>query len=227
MTESTLSSLAIIALAAVLAPILVEVLRRFRIPGVVIEIALGIIVGPQVLKLAQVDTFIGGLASLGLSFLMFLAGYEIDLQEIRGRPLVRAATGWVISLGLAFAFAFALIAVSSGFALSTLYIGLTLTTTALGTLLPMLRDAEVAETRFGSFVLAVGTVGEFGPIVAIALLLTSDNPVTTTLLLVAFIGVALVAAVLATRRQPNRVVEVLRRNLHSSSQLPVRVSVLL
>ena len=167
-----------IAMAAVLAPIVVEVLRRFRIPGVVIEIGLGIIIGPQVLKLAEVGNFVGGLSDLGLSFLMFLAGYEIDLQEIKGQPLVRAASGWGISLALAFGFAY--VAVSTGFGLSTLFIGLTLTTTALGTLLPMLRDAGVAETRFGAFVLAIGTVGEFGPIVAIALLLTSDNPISTS-----------------------------------------------
>ncbi len=225
MDDSTISSLAWIALAAVLAPIVVEALRRFRIPGVVVEIALGIIIGQQVLKLAEVGPFVAGLSDLGLAFLMFLAGYEIDLQEIRGRPLARASAGWAISLGLAFAFAY--VEVTTGFALSTLYIGLTLTTTALGTLLPMLRDAGVAETRFGSYVLAAGTVGEFGPVVAIALLLTSDNPFTTTLLLVAFVAVAVAAALLATRRQPLRVVDVLRRNLHSSAQLPVRISVLL
>ena len=139
--------------------------------------------------------------------------------------MVKATIGWAISLALAFAFAY--VAVSTGFGLSTLFIGLCLTTTALGTLLPMLRDAGVAETRFGAYILAIGTVGEFGPIVAIALLLTSNNPLSTTVLLVAFVAVALVAALLATRHQPPRVVDVLRRNLHSSAQLPVRVSVLL
>jgi len=225
MDDTTISSLALIAAAAVVAPILVELLRRFRIPGVVVEIALGIIIGPQVLHLAQTTDFIRGLSDLGLTFLMFLAGYEINLQEVKGRPLVKATIGWAISLGLAFAFAF--VAVSTGFGLSTLFIGLCLTTTALGTLLPILRDAGVAETRFGAYILAIGTVGEFGPIVAIALLLTSNNPLSTAVLLVAFVAVALVAALLATRHQPPRVVDVLRRNLHSSAQLPVRVSVLL
>jgi Kef-type K+ transport system membrane component KefB len=223
--QSTIQSLAVIAIAAVLAPVLADLLRTLRIPSVVIEIGLGILVGQQVLAWATVDDVVDGLAQLGLAFLMFLAGFEIDLQRINGKPLVRATVGWLVSLGLAFALAFAM--VHEGFALDTLVIGLALTTTALGTLLPMLRDADVLTTRFGGFMLAIGTVGEFGPIVAIALLLSSDNPVGTGLLLVVFVVVAAAAALLAVRPQPPKVVDLLRKNLHSSSQLPVRISVLL
>ncbi len=117
--------------------------------------------------------------------------------------------------------------VSTGFALNTLVIGLALTTTALGTLLPLVRDADILNTPFGSHVLAIGTVGEFGPIVMIALLLTGDNPLDSAVLLVVFIVVAVSAALLATRPQPPRFVRLMQANLHSSSQLSVRVSVLL
>lgn len=225
MSSDTLSTLALIALVAVLAPVLADLLRRFRIPGVVLEIGMGIIIGPQVLALAQVNNVVDALASLGLSFLMFLAGYEIDLVRIKGQSLNRAIGGYGLSLAIAGVFSFAM--VSTGFALNTLVIGLALTTTALGTLLPMVRDAGILESRFGAQVLAIGSVGEFAPIVVIALLLTGNNPVVSALLLVVFVVVAVAAALLATRPQPPRVVRLLQTNLHSSSQLPVRVSVLL
>jgi len=223
--RSTLATLALISAAAVLAPVLADLLRRLRIPSVVIEIGLGILIGQQVLGWAHPDDVVRALAALGLSFLMFLAGYEIDLGRIRGQPLNRAVSGFGVSLVLAGLLSFVM--VSTGFALDTLVIGLALTTTALGTLLPMVRDSGVLDTPFGSHVLAIGTVGEFGPIVMITLLLSSDNPVGSGLLLVVFVVVAVTAALVATRPQPPRVVRMLQSNLHSSSQLPVRVAVLL
>ena len=225
MDSASASSLALIIVAAVLAPLAAEALRRFRIPGVVLEIAFGIVIGQQVLGLADVTPVVAGFGNLGLSFLMFLAGYEIDLDRIKGRPLDRATRGWFLSLVVALGVAAFLVA--TGFALSDLLIGLCLTTTALGTLLPMLSDAGVLESRFGALVLAVGTVGEFLPIVAIALLLTSDNPGTTALLLVAFIALAVGATLIATRARSPKVLELMRRHLDSSAQLPVRIAVLM
>ena len=225
MDSASASSLALIATAAVLAPLLAEVLRRLRIPGVVLEIALGIVIGPQVLGLAELTPFVTAFGNLGLSFLMFLAGFEIDVDRIKGRPLGRATLGWFVSLAVALSVAGVLVV--TGFALSDLLIGLCLTTTALGTLLPMLSDAGVLESRFGALVLAVGTVGEFLPIVAIALLLTSDNPGTTAVLLVVFILLAVGATLLATRARSPRVIELMRKHLDSSAQLPVRIAVLL
>jgi Kef-type K+ transport system membrane component KefB len=116
--------------------------------------------------------------------------------------------------------------VSTGLARDTVVVGLALTTTALGTLVPMLRDARVMDTRFGGYISAIGTVGEFGPIVAVALLLTNKDPVQTSLLLVAFIVLAVGTVLLAARAQPPRLVHMLSRHLESSAQLPVRVALL-
>ena len=165
-----------------------------------------------------------GLSDLGLTFLIFLAGYELDLEKIRGRPLRLATSGWGVSLVIGLGAAFAL--VSAGLARDTVVVGLALTTTALGTLVPMLRDAGVMDTRFGAFIAAIGTVGEFGPIVAVALLLTKKEPLLTSLLLVAFIAVAVITVLVAARAQPPRLVSLLNRHLESSAQLPVRVSLL-
>lgn len=223
MTEAAIPSLVLIAIAAVLAPILAEQSRGL-IPSVVLKILLGIIMGPYVLKLVHPNVLIDGLSDMGLTFLMFLAGLEVDPNRIKGRPIRRATVGWLLSLALALAFGFAL--VSTGLAIDTLIVGLALTTTALGTLLPVLGDAGVLSTDFGSHVLGVGTAGEFGPIVGVAILLTHKDPRVSGLLLVAFVVVAITTAFAATRARPPKVVALLRRHLDSSAQLPVRISVL-
>ena len=224
MTSASVGTLVLIALAAVLAPVLSELTGALAIPEIVIQIGLGILMGPYVLDIAHVSTIVTGLSDLGLTFLIFLAGYELDLQKIRGRPLELAIGGWAISLVIGLGAAFAL--VSTGLARDTVVVGLALTTTALGTLVPMLRDADVMDTRFGSYISAIGTVGEFGPIVAVALLLTKKDPLLTSLLLVAFITLAVATVLLAARTQPPRLVHMLSRHLESSAQLPVRVSLL-
>ena len=225
MSSASVATLVLIALAAVLAPVLSELTGPLAVPEIVIQIVLGILMGPYVLGIAHVSSVVTGLSDLGLTFLIFLAGYELDLQRIRGKPLRLATAGWAISLAVGLAAAFAL--VSSGLARDTVVVGLALTTTALGTLVPMLQDANVMETRFGSYISAIGTVGEFGPIVAVALLLTNKEPLLTSLLLLAFIVVAVATVLLAARTHPPRLVEILSRHMESSAQLPVRVSLLL
>jgi Kef-type K+ transport system membrane component KefB len=224
MTEA-IPTLALIAVAAVLAPLLSERTGRLRIPSVVIELGLGILIGPYVLKLVHLNGLITALSDMGLSFLIFLAGFELELNRVKGDPLKRAGVGWILSLGLALGLAFIL--VSSGLALDTLIVGLSLTTTALGTLLPVLGDAGVLGTRFGSYMLGVGSVGEFGPIVMVAVLLAHKDPLASISLLAAFVAVATLAALLATRAHSPKIVDLLRRHLHSSAQLPVRIAVLL
>ena len=224
-TAQTLTTLVLIALAAVLAPLLSELTGRLAVPEIVIQIGFGILMGPYVFNLAHVDNVITGLSDLGLTYLIFLAGYELDLDRIRGKPLELAAAGWAVSLAIGMAAAFAL--VSAGLARDTVVVGLALTTTALGTLIPILNDAGVMPTPFGSYISAIGTVGEFGPVVAVALLLTNKEPVVTSLLLLLFVVVAVVTVLVAARDQPPGVVSLLSRHLESSAQLPVRISLLL
>jgi Kef-type K+ transport system membrane component KefB len=224
-TAGAVGTLVLIGVAAVLAPILSELTGRLAIPEIVIQIGLGILIGPYVLHLTDVTSLVTGLADLGLTYLIFMAGYELNLQQIKGQPLRLAGIGWGVSLVIGLGAAFALVSV--GVARDTVVVGLALTTTALGTLVPMLRDAGVMDTRFGSQIAAIGTVGEFGPIVAVALLLTKKDPLLTSLLLVAFIVVAVITVLFAARTQPTRLVSLLERHLDSSAQLPVRISLLL
>jgi Kef-type K+ transport system membrane component KefB len=219
-------TLLLIGVAAIVAPILSDLSRRFvPVPEVVLEIILGIIIGPAVLALAHPSSIVSALSDLGLTYLMFLAGTELDLSKMREGHMNRAGTSWLASLALALGIG--AILQGTGLVIDEVIVGLCLTTTALGTLLPILRDAGVLKTSFGPTILSVGSIGEFGPIVAVAVVLTNRDPRVTFLLLAAFVVVAVVAALLALQVHPPRLVAYLRRHLDSSSQLPVRISVTL
>ena len=225
MTEADIAQLAWIALAAVIAPIASSASGRIAIPGVVVELLLGVVLGPVVTYRIAATGVVLDFANLGLALLMFLAGYELDLRVVRGRPLTLAALSWLGSLTIALVVAGVLLL--AGHRHGEVVIGLSLTTTALGTLLPILRDSEILTQPVGRFVLAVGSIGEFGPIVLIALLLGRTHPALTALLLLGFGSLAALFAA-ATRRPWGRTVsEALRRGLHSSAQLPIRLSMLL
>ncbi|MFM8236264.1 MAG: cation:proton antiporter, partial [Actinomycetota bacterium] len=224
MDRASADTITLIALVAVVAPLLAA-LARGRVPGVVLEIALGIVVGPQVLGLATVTPIVEALGSIGLSFLFFMAGFEMDLARIRGLPLRRAGIGWAVSLLLGLAIATA--AVADGLAVSVVLIGLALTTTAIGTLVPILADADELSTPFGAHLLAIGAVGEFLPLTAVTLLATEGSTAGTALVLALFVLLAIGAAAAALRPRPPRLGRLLAAGLHTSSQLPVRVIVLL
>jgi Kef-type K+ transport system membrane component KefB len=226
MIETAIPTLVLIGLAAVLAPIVAEWSRRFiAVPEVVIQIIFGILLGPFVLNLAHPNSIVTALSDFGLTYLMFLAGTELDLSATRQGHLGRAAGSWGISLVLALAVGVVLRA--TGLVLDHVVVALCLTTTALGTLLPILHDAEVLHTPIGPSMLSVGAVGEFGPIVAVAVLLTNRDPRLTFLLLILFVAVAVTAALLATQVHPPRFIALLRKHLNSTAQLPVRISILL
>jgi Kef-type K+ transport system membrane component KefB len=223
-TVSTVSTLVLIALVAVLSPLLADLTAGLAVPDVVIEIGLGIVIGPAVLSIAHPSSVITALSDMGLTYLMFLAGLELDLAALKGRSLNLAMMGWGLSLVLALLAATALVFL--GTVLDALVVGLALTTTAIGTLLPILRDASLLEGRFGSRMLAIGAVGEFGPILAVAILLDHRDKGTTAVLLVLFVVVAVATTLIAARPHPPRFIAVLHRHLNSSAQLPIRLSVL-
>jgi Kef-type K+ transport system membrane component KefB len=156
--------------------------------------------------------------------LFFFAGYEIDFERIRGLPLNLGAGGWLLSLGLAYGIGGVLAA--AGVVLSYLYTGSAMATTAIGTLIPVLRDNDELGTRFGTYLLAAGAAGEFCPILLITLVLSTGHPLHEAVILVAFVLLSLMLA-LASVRFAWRGFPVLERTLESSSQLAVRLTVLL
>lgn len=216
------SFLVVVGVALIAAIIAAFSARFLPLPVVVLELLLGIVVGPEVLGLAQPDDFIEFFASLGLGLLFFFAGYEINLERIRGVPLRLAILGWVLSLVLAYALGGLLAA--SGIVLSLLFVGTAMSTTAIGTLIPILGDAGELKTPFGTYLLAAGAIGEFGPILLITLLFSTTNPATSAIILVVFVVVAVLTAVIATRSVVHGW-DTLERTLETSAQIAIRGSV--
>ncbi len=226
MEPDALRTLVLIVSIATLSPFISDVAKRWtRLPGVVVEIGMGILIGPHVLGWAHLDEVIEVLAEMGLVFLIFLAGFEIDPDQVKGRPASLALRGWMMSLVLGISVAVVLHAL--GITSGIRFVAIALTTTAIGTLLPIMGDAGLLRTDLGTNALAGGAMGELGPIVAISLALTTDNPARSVAVLVVFAVIAAAAAWLATRDARPRTVQLISRTLHSSGQLGVRVCVLL
>ncbi len=225
--ESYPTELLLIAFVAMLAPLLAELPRNFRLPVVVLEVILGILIGPQVFHLASPDGMTGTLGELGLTFLLFMVGLEIDFDKIRGRPLSLAVGGWFLSLFVAMVcmFFFNVIGLIQT---PPVLAAVALSTTALGVLAPILRDRGELNTAFGTYMVAAAAVGEFGPLVVISLLLIpTHDTFLHTLFIVTFIIIALVAANIALNTRTSRLIEIMTRTMQSSGQLPVRICILL
>ncbi|MBM4246715.1 MAG: cation:proton antiporter [Deltaproteobacteria bacterium] len=220
-------ALLVVLFVAALAPLFNELPIRLRLPLVVLELLFGMIVGPYGLDLIVAEGNLRLLSALGLSFLFFLAGMELDFSALNGPPLRLGALGWLLSIAVALVATYALAA--AGLVNDPLLIAVALATTAIGTLLPILREAGDIDTRFGRFVLGAGALGEFGPIVLFSLVLANSEGgvMRHSALLVTFVVIALACAAVFLRIRPPHVVDVLARGLVSTNQLPIRMSMLL
>lgn len=212
-------TLLIIPALAVLAPIVARGIGRWvRVPIVVFELVLGILVGPAVLGWAEPSAFIETLADFGLAMLFFVAGTEIEFGAFRGRLGRRASLGWLISL---------VAGVAAGFLLApgeaAIVIGIALCSTALGTLLPIIRDAGELHTPFGRAIGAIGAVGEFGPLIAISIFLGGRQPGVATVVLAIFIAVSALGIWLAAVLPRGGMHRVVNATLHTSGQFAIRV----
>src|SRR3954468_7674699 len=150
MQDVSFDSLTIVLGIAFVVPLVLAFVPRLRIPAVVVEIALGIVVGPQVLDWARVDDAVAVLSVIGLAFLLFLCGLEVDLDRLRGRVLTLAAVSFGLSLVLALGVGLVLDA--AGLVRSPLLAGVILTATSLGLVLPTLQEHDRSSTAFGQLV---------------------------------------------------------------------------
>ena len=208
---------------AVLAPLLAKGVRPvLRVPVIVFELVLGILIGPALLGWVDAGEVLEKLSEFGLAMLFFIAGSEIDFRKLAGKPLVRASLGWVLSvvLGIGLGFFFA---PGEGMVV----IGIALSSTALGTLMPILRDAGELGTPFGRTVTAIGAVGEFLPLIAISVFLSTRTTWVATAVLLTFVVLAAVVVVFAQRTPHGRLHAFLRATLHTSDQFGIRFVLLL
>jgi len=217
------ASIVLVPLLAVIASLFSDWVGRVaKVPLVVFEILLGLLLGPSVLGWIPKTDALDFIANFGLAFLFFMAGNEIDFAAIKGRPVRRAVLGWIVSLVLGVLVGVFL----APDPIAGVYIGIALTSTALGTLMPMLRDAGELHTPFGRAVTAVGAVGEFGPLLAISLFLSGRRPLAAAVVLIAFALIAGLAVWLASRGTHERFHRLVRATLHTSGQFAVRFVVL-
>lgn len=217
----------IVMAVAVAAALLGEI--RFgvlQVPVVVWEMLLGIAIGPRVFALVRADGLLEWLGKLGLAALFFMSGMDLNLQRVKGRPLNLAIYGWLLSLALGLFVATLLHLLP--FIHAPIMVGLALTTTAMGVLMPILRDSGRLDSDFGNSVLGAGALGEFGPVLAVSLFLTRKfGAGEEALLTFGFAAAAIAAAFIALGVRPPRVLSLLERTMHASTQLPVCISLLI
>jgi Kef-type K+ transport system membrane component KefB len=228
MADISLTGVLVVAAIAFLVPLVLGLVPSLRLPSVVLEIVAGIVIGPAVLGFVEVDLPLQVLALLGLAFLLFLAGLEIDLDRLRGARLRSAAAGFVISLAVALGIGLGLYA--SGLIQAPLLVAIILSSTSLGIVIPVLADAGQSNTTLGQLIIAGSSIADFGAIILLSLLFSGDSSsVSSTLLLIGGFGLLVVATglALAEVEQSSRLRSALVRLQDSSAQIRVRGALVL
>jgi Kef-type K+ transport system membrane component KefB len=191
----SLTNLLVVSVAAFAAPFLLGLVPSVRLPSVVLEIVAGIVLGPSVLGLAEDDQAVSVVALLGLTFVLFLAGLEIDLRKLRG-PVARvSALGFVLSFGLAVVVALGLS--GAGLVDTPLLVAVILCSTSLGVLVPVLKDAGQIATTFGQLIIAAASIADFGAIILLTILFSGEGGTGATLLLLGSLFALAVVVLLA------------------------------
>jgi Kef-type K+ transport system membrane component KefB len=222
--EIHFTNLLIVGVVAFSAPLLLGLAPALRLPAVVLEIVAGIVIGPSGLGWVEIDEPIEVLSLIGLAFLLFLAGLEVDLNRLRGRTLKVTAVGFVISFAVGLACGLALQA--GDFVKSPLLIGIILTSTSLGVIVPVLKDSDEISSDFGQLVIAAASIADFGSIILLTLFFSGDASTSTTDKLILLGGFAAVVAglgiALARAERSSALSNVLLRLQDTTAQIRVR-----
>src|SRR5436309_7608813 len=221
------SSIAVIAAVALIAPLAIGFLG-IRLPAIVVEILLGIVVGPQVLGWASNDEPVQVLSLIGLAFLLLLAGLEIDFDRLRGRLLRITGLAYLVSFGIALVVGYALRA--GDLVRSPLLIAIILSATGLGIILPILKDAHQTSTPFGQVVVAGASIAEVGPIVLLSLFFSGHSGGIggkLVLLIGFFVFFVAVGAVILGLERSMRLSSTLLRLQDTTAEIRVRGAFLL
>jgi Kef-type K+ transport system membrane component KefB len=227
-TEIHFTNLLIVTVAAFAAPFALGLVPSLRLPAVVLEIVLGIVIGPSGLGWVTVDEPIRVLSLIGLAFLLFLAGLEIDFDRLRGKVLKLTLGAFGVSFAIAIVVGLGLKA--GGFAKSPLFFAIVLCATSLGVIIPVLKDAREIGSTFGQLVVAAGTIADFGAIILLTLFFSREATGTGTkvILLSSFALLAVVAGIVVLGAERSmRVSDTLRRLQDTTAQIRVRGAFLL
>jgi Kef-type K+ transport system membrane component KefB len=178
MKSTELLNLTLVLIAGLVAPMIHYAIRRTKVPAVVIEIVIGMLIGPDVLGWVKADDTVKVVATIGLSVLLYLAGNEIDIRSLRGPIGRQALIGFGGTLILAYT-AGTLLDVT-GVVNEPLLIAVILTATSLGIVAPVLKDGGQLATPMGQFVLAGAAIGDGAAIVLLSLLFSKDTTSAST-----------------------------------------------
>lgn len=221
------SGLVIVAAVAFLSPLLLGLAPKLRLPSVVVEIVAGIVIGPSVLGWVEPDLVIQVTAVLGLAFLLFLAGLEIELERFRGRFLRISLVGLALSFVISLAVAFGLSAI--GLFETPLIVAIILLATSLGLVAPVLKDAGETGSAFGQLVIASASIADFAAVILLSLFFSREatGPAVKLLLLGGFVALlAALAFVVARAGRSRRISEELLRLQDTTAEIRVRGAVL-
>jgi Kef-type K+ transport system membrane component KefB len=220
-------NLVIIAAVAFAAPFLLGLFPRVRLPSVVLEIVAGIVLGPALLGLVEVDAAVETLALIGLAFVLFLAGLEIELDKLRGPLLRLSSAGFALSFAIAVAAALALSA--GGLVETPLLVAIILCSTSLGVLVPVLKDAGEIGSTFGQLIIAAASIADFGAIILLTLLFSGEGGAgSAALLLGALVALSVAVAVIVRGAERSmRIRADLLRLQDTTAQIRVRAAFLL
>ena len=223
------TNLLIVCAAGVLAPLVLGFFPRIRLPAIVLEIVVGIVVGPSVLGWVKPDLPVSILALIGLAFLLFLSGLEIDVERLRGPILKLTAIGFAVSFVIAIVIGIGLHA--GGFVKSPLFVAIVLVATSLGVIVPVLKDSGNIGSSFGQLVIAAASIADFGAIILLSVFFSGRGSTSTagTLILLGVFGlvVALVGLVIAGVEHLMGLSRVLQRLQDTTAQIRVRAAFLL
>jgi Kef-type K+ transport system membrane component KefB len=228
MPDVDFTNLLAVTVIALLAPLVLGVAPALRVPAVVLEIIAGIVVGPQGLGWVEVDVPVSVVALLGLAFLLFLAGLEVDVHRLRGHLLRLAVLGYLATIALGLGVGVALDA--AGWVSGPGLVAITLSATSLGLVVPVLKDAGRVEGRLGQSVVAAASTADFAAIVLLSLLFsTSGTSAGSRLVLLgAFVAlVATTAAVVGLLARSRGLELTLARLQDTTAQIRVRAAVVL
>ena len=229
MPEIHFTNLLIVVAVALLAPLTLGFFPRVRLPAIVLEIVLGIVIGPSGLGWVKPDLPVSILALVGLAFLLFLSGLEIDVERLRGRILKLTAIGFAVSFAIAIVLGIGLNA--GGFVKSPLFVAIVLVATSLGVIVPVLKDSGNINSDFGQLVIAAASIADFGAIILLSVFFSGKGSTSTagTLILLGVFGlvVALVGLAIAGFEHSMSLSRVLRRLQDTTAQIRVRAAFVL
>ena len=226
MTPS-LDNLLVVMAVAFAMPLILGLFPRLQLPSVVLEIVAGIVIGPSVLGWVEVDQAVQVVALIGLAFVLFLAGLEIEFRKLRGPLLRLTAAGFALSFAIAIAVSLLLSA--GGLVDTPLLVAIILCATSLGVLVPVLKDAGEITSTFGQLIIAAASIADFGAIILLSLFFSGEGGTGSTLLLLGSLF-ALAAVVLIVVRGAERSMRIradLLRLQDTTAQIRVRAALVL